>query len=170
MDKRMREVERLALAGDPQAERQLAIMERRINPPMTITINGDEFEITDTRQIGYGDLYEIETEEGETFIISESSQTAGVAARERWQDMAENDPAEFTLMVGETTLIQWGLGRSAGPGSTHVSSLQEWLDLWLTTPKEEWAEYDSEEREVTFCSDDLSEELGFTPGVAYRCD
>ncbi len=57
--------------------------------------------------------------------------------------MAENDSKEFVCMVGEETLVAWALGQYAGPGSTHVQSLNEWLDLWLNTPEEHFASYDS---------------------------
>jgi hypothetical protein len=132
-----------------------------------IRINGELFAVTETRAIGYGDLVEIETWEGETFILSESSENAGLAARERWEDMARNDRSEFACMVGEETLVSWALGEYAGPGSTKVTSLSEWLDLWLDTPFEEWASYDSEEREVERVGK-LVNDLGFKPGVAYR--
>ena len=70
-------------------------------------------------------------------------------------------------MVGEKTLVAWGLRQYAGPGSTQVKSLEEWLDLWLDTPEEHFASCDSEEREVSRCGK-LREELGFIPTVAYR--
>jgi hypothetical protein len=71
-------------------------------------------------------------------------------------------------MVGESTLVAWALGQSAGPGSTHVNSLEEWLDLWLDTAEEHFASYDSEEREVHGVTADAEEEIGFIPGVAYK--
>jgi hypothetical protein len=95
----------------------------------------------------YGQIPMIETEDGREFYIAESSEEAGDAAREYWEDMAHNDPREFTCMVGEETLIQWGLGNYAGPGYTQVSSLNEWLDLWNDTPEEHFASYDQAERE-----------------------
>ncbi len=87
--------------------------------------------------------------------------------------MAQDDPANFTCMVGEQNLIAWGLGQSAGPGSTAVNSLNEWLDLWLDTPSEHWAGYDGHEYEVEGASEALVDELCFCdPGcgewVVYR--
>jgi hypothetical protein len=82
--------------------------------------------------------------------------------------MAENDPREFTCMVGETTLVKWGLGQMAGPGTTQVRSLEEWLDLWLTIPEEQWASYDGNELDVEYVSPALEAELSITPTVAYR--
>lgn len=132
-----------------------------------IHIDGELFHVTNVRQIGFGDLYEIETEEGDEFILSEDSETAGQAARERWQEMAEHDPEEFACMVGNETLIKWGLGQPAGPGTSKVRSLSEWLDLWLDAPEDEWARYDGNERTVERVGK-LAAEMGYTPTVAYR--
>ncbi len=82
------------------------------------------------------------------WYVAKDSDEAGEQAKKYWKDMAENDPKELACIVGEETLIQWGLGRCAGPGSTQVKSLEEWLDLWLTTPEEQWASYDGDEQEV----------------------
>lgn len=129
-----------------------------------IKINGELFTVS---KVYDGDLPEIETEEGESFILAEDSEEAGKKAREYWENLAQDDPKEFTCMVGEETLVQWGLELPAGPGYNKVRSLQDWLDLWLNTPEEQWAGYDSEEREVDRVGN-LSTELGFTPTVAYR--
>jgi len=82
------------------------------------------------------------------WYLAESSEAAGEKAREYWADMAANDPKEFVCMVGEQTLIQWGMGHRAGPGTTQVKSLNEWLDLHLNTPEEHFASYDSSEIDV----------------------
>ena len=95
----------------------------------------------------YGGLPMIETEDCQEFYLAENSEEAGEKAREYWENMAQDDPKEFTCLVGEKTLVQWGLGQYAGPGSTQVKSLSEWLDLWLNTPREHFASYDSIERE-----------------------
>jgi hypothetical protein len=109
-----------------------------------------------------GDLQMIKADGGE-FYLFENNEDAGEAARAYWEDMAYNDPKEFTCMVGEETLIQWGLGQWAGPGSTQVQSLQEWLDLWLSIPEEHFASYDGNEGEFECKHPDWDE---FT--VAYR--
>lgn len=168
MDTTLRHLERQAATGDPQAQERLARHRRRAHvTAMEIVIDGETYEVNHIRDIGFGDLHELETDDGD-FIVAESEETAGAAAREYWEEMAEGDPQEFVHLVGEETLVQWGLGRSAGPGSTHVSSLDEWLDLWLTTPEEQWASYDGSEREVSEVGDDVAEELGYRPTVAYR--
>lgn len=132
-----------------------------------IRIDGELYTVTRVHPLGMGDLHEIETLQGPHFILSESSETAGEAAREKWEDEAKGDPENFTCMVGEDTLVSWALGQPAGPGTTEVCSLDEWLDLWLHTPEEEWASYDNAERDVERVGR-LVDELGFTPTVAYR--
>jgi len=167
--------------------------------------------------------YSMLTNGSRDFYLFESIEDAGEQARKYWEDMAQDDAEEFACVVGTDTLVQWGLGQSAGPGSTAVNSLDEWLDLWLITPEEHWASYDGVEIDVTLpmlgdmyedcplqlkdlvpgedsanagledgaqsideSPDDLDEvivadlsalwteqveaidELGFTPGVAYR--
>jgi len=122
------------------------------------------FDPNDVTNLGWSNgLWLITTKDGREFYIFESSEAAGEAAREYWEDMAHNDPKEFTCMVGEETLVQWGLGNWAGPGSTAVQSLQEWLDLWLETPEEHFGSYDGTEREFNCKHPDWSD---YT--VAYR--
>jgi hypothetical protein len=138
-------------------------MERRKNRMIVAYIDGKRVVFTpeETTQYGYGEL--IETEDGEEYYIFEDRDQAGEAAREYWEDLAQDDPHEFAYLVGEETLIQWGLGNYAGPGSTQVQNLQEWLDLWLDTPEEQFASYDSQEREFKCKHPDWA---GYT--VAYR--
>lgn len=102
------------------------------------------------------------------WYVDENAEEAGKRARRYWEEMAENDPSEFACMMGKETLVKWGLNQYAGPGSTKVRNLQEWLDLFLDTPEEHWGSYDQSERDVDFCSEALESELGFKPTVAYR--
>lgn len=102
------------------------------------------------------------------FYLFESSKTAGEEARNYWEDLAQDDAEEFAYLVGTETLVSWALAQSAGPGYTKVNSLEEWLDLWLDIPEEQWASYDGTELDVDVCGRMLSEELGFVPTVAYR--
>lgn len=132
---------------------------------MRIKIDGELYEVRRVFNGGYLPL--VETESGEEFYVAEDGEHAGKAARRYWEELANSDPDEFTCLVGAETLTQWGLGRLAGPGSTLVRSLQEWLDLWLDTPEEQWASYDSDERRVQR-SGKVRDELGFIPTVAYR--
>jgi len=170
MDERLRKLERDAV-NDPQAAERFEREKKRadIMDEMTIEIDGEVYEIDDVREIGYGDLHEITVSgSNEAFIVSESGENAGKAARERWEDMAENDPSEFRHIVGDETLVNWAMGQWGGPGSTQVRGLNEWLDLWLDTPEEEWAGYDGAERAVARVAPDLEEEIGYKPTVAYR--
>jgi hypothetical protein len=132
---------------------------------MRIKIDGELYHVSKVYNHGY--LPMIETEEGEDFYLSESSEKAGEAARQYWEELAQNDPKEFACLVGEETLVKWGMRHYAGPGSTQVRSLEEWLDLWLDTPEEEFASYDSIERSVERVGV-LARELDFIPCVAYR--
>ena len=57
---------------------------------MKITINNETYTVESVRDLGFSDatLVEIETEEGEDFIIAASRKDAGKVAKERWEDMA----------------------------------------------------------------------------------
>jgi hypothetical protein len=107
---------------------------------------------------------------GEEYYVAETHEKAGEAARQYWKEMAENDPKEFIVIVGEENLVAWGLGQLAGPGSTAVQSLEEWLDLYLDAPEEEFASYDGIELALNEDDTDgaLQGKLGFVPEVAYR--
>ena len=129
-------------------------------------INGERvvFDPEEVTDLGWmNGLEYITTEDGKQYYIFESRDQAGEAAREYWENLANNDSQEFACMVGEETLIQWALGRYAGPGSEQVCSLQEWLDLHLDIPEEHFAGYDGEEREFKCKHPDWE---GYT--VAYR--
>lgn len=133
-----------------------------------IKIRGfDQAEITGNRDIGFGDGVEIETDEGD-FIVFEDSDAAGEAAREYWVELLENDPEEFRTIVGDENLINWALGRYAGPGAQKTESLEAWLDLWLNNPEEQWASYDGEEQDVESLTSEAETDIGFIPKVAYR--
>ena len=110
-------------------------------------IDGEKIVFDPEKTHDYGVLPMIETEDGAEYHIAESQEAAGEKAREYWEDMANNAPQEFTCMVGEETLVQWGLGQPAGPGYSKVCSLNDWLNLWLDTPEDQFAGYDSMERE-----------------------
>lgn len=134
--------------------------------PREIEIDGERYEIGNVRDLGNG-VSQVDCGRVE-FIVATDHETAGEAARAYWESMAQDDPKEFACLVGTETLVQWGMGHHAGPGSTQVASMDEWLDLWLDTPEEHFASYDGNECDVTACGEELAEELGFTPGVAYR--
>ena len=95
-----------------------------------------------------------------------SRKEAGEWARQSWVDRVEGDPDEAAMLLGTENLIRWALGMPAGPGTTKVNSLNEWLDLWLEMPEEELGE----EFEVVQVAEDLVERLGFVPRVAYKRD
>lgn len=162
---------------------------------MFIIIDGETLSVNRICTGGYPPT--IETDGGE-YVLAESREAAGKAARDYWHELVTDYPLEAAGFFSEETLIAWALGQRAGPGTRKVSSLNEWLDLWLDTPEEHWAGYDGVERDVTAPAgfdadrdpDDYPEpaddtnandpaavlvgfarlfaKLGFVPAVAYR--
>lgn len=131
---------------------------------MKIKIDDEWHEIDEVHHYGHP-MIEIGSLE---FYVFEDTEAAGKAARKHWEDMAKNDHKEFACLLGEETLIQWGLGQYAGPGYTQVKSLNDWLDLWLDTPEEHFASYDGNECTVNEVDEEAEAEIGFKPTVAYR--
>lgn len=114
---------------------------------MFIVLDGEKTEVdeTDLTLSGYLPMLSFGRQQ---YYLAPSAEYAGKKARQYYEEMAQNDPREFTCMVGESTLIAWGLGQWAGPGSTSTRNLEDWLDLWLDTPEECWASYDGTESSV----------------------
>jgi len=122
-----------------------------------IIINGELAEVLSINNYGYG--YNLVCDNGREYTLFHTREDAGTAAREYWEDMAKNDKEEFTCMVGEKTLIAWCLGEYAGPGTTQTNSLNDWLDLWLYVPEEQWAMYDGNEIESAQFNNNLANEI-----------
>ena len=121
-----------------------------------IVIDGECQAVKEIHQYGY--LPMVELENGEEYYLAVSSEEAGEAARKYWEELAEEDPREFAALVGEETLVAWGMHQYAGPGSTKVKDLEEWLDLWLNTPEEQWGSYDGTECDCSI-NRNLAEEM-----------
>ena len=102
------------------------------------------------------------------WYVAETEEDAGDAAKKYWMELAETDPAEFACLVGNDTLVRWGMNQPAGPGSVKVCNLEEWLELVAEHPEEEFGSYDGNEIQVRAVSESLQEDLGFVPTVAYR--
>jgi hypothetical protein len=134
---------------------------------MWIQIDGEKIEVIRVDSDGY--LPMLYLDDRSEWYVAESSKDAGDAAMKYWKDMANNDIEKIKEIIGDETLIQWGLGQYAGPGWKKVRSLDEWIKLWKDTPEEQWATYDGNEVDVVL-SDELKEELGFDDknAVAYR--
>ena len=96
--------------------------------------------------------------------LFKDEEQAGEYARDYWKDFIEGDPTEAVEILGAENLIRWALGQFAGPGTTQVRSLEEWLDLYLDAPDEhfEYGPYD-----IEAIGENLVEILGFKPTVAY---
>lgn len=129
---------------------------------MDITINDEKYEA----QVKFD--HAIKTENGLEYYVFESQEQAGKEARDYWENMAQNDPEKLICIVGEKALLAWALNQPYAVGAVNVRSLQEWLDLSLDCPAEHFATHDNEECEVSACSSDLVDALGFVPTVAYR--
>ena len=119
---------------------------------MRIRIDGELFHVDDWRRLDAG-LCEVETEEGESFILAEDDDTAEKAAKDHYREM---DGKELVCMVGEDEVINmWKRG----------DSFEDWLDGLDTA--QELAGYDGCERTVNRVGV-LAREIGFTPTLAYR--
>ena len=128
--------------------------------------DGEVVEVAEVHN--WGHLPTIVLDDGREYYIARDAEHAGEKAAQYWREMAENDVEEFICIVGEKTILAWALGRWAGPGSTQVRSIEEWFELVASVPEEEFAGYDHEEVEIGRYSEQLEEELGFVPTVAYR--
>lgn len=136
-----------------------------------IVIDNEVCEVARVHYYGY--LPILELTDGREYYISETHEDAGEVARDYWEELAATDPEEFACLVGEKTLVRWALNQLAGPGSTQVRNLNEWLDLWLDTPEEQWASYDGIEIEGVKFNRHLADEIGYESGpsvVLYRCN
>jgi hypothetical protein len=125
-----------------------------------VNINGEWLAVKNIHTYSYAPLAELE--DGTEWYFFLSHEAASEEAREYWEDMAQDDPSEFTAMVGEKTLVAWALGQWAGPGSRKVKNLEEWLDLWLDTPEDVFAQYDGREVQPVSANYVFAEALGFS--------
>ena len=143
---------------------------------MNIIIDGEEYKVTKV----YSKTTPVQIVCGRVeFCVFENSEEAGRAAAAHWEYMAENDPEDFVAIIGAKRLLQWALGQSDNYG---ISSLDEFLVNIAKVPEEEWASYDSQEREVdprkaskrlgrfVYVTQELEAKIGFQPTVAYRCN
>lgn len=127
-----------------------------------IEIDGEHYIVKDVCAGGYLPL--VTTEGGKEFYVARDAEHAGEKAREYWEDMANDDPAEFRCIIGDERLIAWALGRSDGFGFTCA---EDFFGAVGDAPQEEWASYDGHEREVGRVGRAI-DEIGFCPTVAYR--
>ena len=101
---------------------------------------------------------------GASIHVFKSEEQAGEHAREYWRDYIENDPGEAVHILGAENLVQWALGKPAGPGYTKVNSLEEWLDLYKDDPSEH---FESGPFDIEAIGENIVEILGFRPTIAY---
>jgi hypothetical protein len=84
------------------------------------------------------------------FYVAKDSESAGEAARKYWEDVANNDPAEFACLIGEERLVQWAIGQGDSFG---ISAFGEFLDKVAEHPEAEFAHYDGQERDCEIVPD-----------------
>ena len=101
---------------------------------------------------------------GASIHVFKSEEEAGEYAREYWRNYIEEDAVEAVHLLGAENLIQWALGKPAGPGSLKVNSLEEWLDLYKEDPSEHFEEGPFD---IEAIGENIIEKLGFRPAIAY---
>jgi|TARA_R100000008_G_scaffold77931_1_gene58622 hypothetical protein len=111
----------------------------------------------------------IETREngryGASIHVFKSEEEAGQYARQYWEDYIDSESSEEVVhLLGAENLIQWALGKPAGPGSRKVNSLEEWLDLYKEDPSEH---FEDGPFEIEAIGENIIEKLGFRPAIAY---
>ena len=98
-------------------------------------------------------------------FLFKNEEDAGQCARDYWEDYIDGETSEeIVAILGADTLIAWALGREAGPGSSKVKNLNEWLDLYLDAPEEH---FDSGPYQIELVAENIEEIIGFKPTVAY---
>jgi hypothetical protein len=109
----------------------------------------------------------VEGEDG-IFQIFDSEESAGQEAREYWENYITESPAEeVASILGTNTLIAWALGKYAGPGTTKVKNLNEWLDLYLTNYNEH---FENEIVEIESYGENVENLIGFCPKYITRLE
>jgi len=131
-------------------------------------IEGEEFFVLsedDVATNGIGGSVELPTGKYATELhLFKDEEQAGEYARDYWKDFIEDDRASAIEILGAETLMAWALGDPAGPGTSKVNSLEEWLDLYLDAPDEH---FELGPFEIEAIGENLVEKLGFRPTVAY---
>ena len=98
-------------------------------------------------------------------FLFKNEEDAGQCARDYWEDYIDSESnEEIVAILGADTLISWALGKEAGPGSSKVKNLNEWLDLYLDAPEEH---FDSGPYQIELVAENIEEIIGFKPTVAY---
>jgi hypothetical protein len=99
--------------------------------------------------------------------LFKSEEEAGQEARAYWEEYIHGDREMATELLGVDTLLSWAYGELGGPGSVKVKNLEEWLDLYLETPDEH---FESGPYDIELIGENIVEELGFKPTIAYSMD
>jgi hypothetical protein len=130
-----------------------------------ITIDGEVYDVFKVKpSLSYGGLPAVECY-GVQFYIARDSEHAGEAVKQYYRDMICDSPDEFKCIIGTETLISWGMGLWAGV----ARNLEGWLSVMARIPERHWGTHDLTEYEITQVSQDIVDDLGWVPSVAYRC-
>lgn len=104
-----------------------------------IVIDNEVLEVTDIYNTGYGKTLSCD---GSEYILFKHRDHAVNSVIDYYTNMVNNEPDEFTYLVGIDCLTQWALGRCAGPGYITATNLIEWIEAIAEYPEEVWASYD----------------------------
>ena len=127
-------------------------------------LKGSDFYVISQNEFYRGEFGMMTETSFGTLYLFRDEEEAGKYARKYWKDFVEDDPDEAVEILGANNLIQWALGRLAGPGTSKVRSLTEWLDLYLETADEHFEEGPID---ITAIGENLVEKAGFRPTIVY---
>lgn len=130
-----------------------------------ITIDGETYDVHEMVNCGYLVRVVCESPDGPTFYVARDSEHAGEAVKQYYLDMIDGDPDGFVCLVGSKNLISWGMGKWAN----HAKTLEGWLRMIACVPEVVWGTHDGTEYEIDRVSQDIVDDLGWIPSVAYRC-
>jgi hypothetical protein len=99
--------------------------------------------------------------------LFKNMEQAGKDARDYWEEYVHGDRQMAIELLGVDTLMSWAYGELGGPGSVKVKNLEDWLDLYLENPDEH---FESGPFDIELIGENIVEELGFKPTVAYSME
>jgi len=121
-----------------------------------IEIDGKSYRVEDVTT--EGDLTVIETEDGYDFIVFESLEDAEDIIEEHYKELAVNDPQEFAALIGVDRLVFYALGNA---------DIQEVFNEFRNQASNGYFGNECTVTEDT-AGEDLRDELGFDPGIAFK--
>lgn len=161
---------------------------------MKVIIDGELEDVSSVFIHGYLPMVSIGNRD---YYLAEDEESAGKAARKYWEDMANDDKKEFVAIIGEERLLQWAMNEGDAYGCSSLNDFLDLVEtvpeeefagydgnpLEASTTLGDAKNVDDFINEVTDPGDspvedqmveleneleELAEELGFEPTVAYR--